>query len=242
MNEVLLQIDGGADRARRAHGMAQVAMTGELARVLDKSNPTAPSVFTELRGALGQVAHDAHEMILIPTFRIEKELVRSAYDEAGADFRPLDGEPDGTGLSENVMLTLGNDAMHVEKTWKRFALNVYMAQSLGLSETQAIIRHKYGQLASIKFTRPDRAGKRWASGTYSQTLVRGYLLSAYVVSYLHALTLRGLDTAVVAGLEPGHRHAGLRFSITGKTPGLPTFESIRDEVWHPNSIALVSQD
>jgi hypothetical protein len=242
MTEVIRQVEEASERAGRIHGLAQIAMTGALARTLDTSNPTKPASGTKLRNELSQVVYDTHEMIAGNTFRVERELVRQAYDDAGADFQPLDGEPDGTTFSENLMVTLGTDMTHVEKTWKRFALNVQLAQSMGLSETQAIIRHKYGQLSSIKFTRPDRAGKRWVSGTYSQNLVRGYLLSSYVVSYLHALTLRGIDTAVVAGLDEGHRHAGLRFSITGKTVGLPTFESIRDEVWHPNSNAIVSQD
>lgn len=237
---LLQSIDAAAKRAGRSHGLVQVAMSGALARVLDQPNPTTPYAQSDLRNALSQIAFDGHSMILAPVFEEERTLIEEAYFNAGAPFEPL-AASDGDALSENVMLVLGNDMHMVERTWKRFALNVSLATAIGQSQTKAIIQNKYGQLSSIKFTRPDRAGKQWASGVYSQNLVRGYLLSAYVVSYLHGLTLIGRDVAVVDGLEEGHRHQGLRFSITGQTPGLATFETIRDEVFHPNSNALVSQ-
>lgn len=240
MMDVIATLTSESERAGRAHGMFQMAIAAVLRRILDQPNPEAIQSRGKLQTELLALESQTEAIILQPVLTAELKLMRYAYEQNAVEFQPIDGD-DAQTFADKLKLTLKNDSQHVVAVWQRFALTTQLAQSQGASRAQALIRGKYGLMTNIRFTRVDRGGRRWVSGVYSENLVRGYLLNAYIVAYLHAMTLKGQDVAMVTNVDENHRHYGLRFSITGTTPNLPTFEQIRSEVWHPNSNALVTQ-
>jgi hypothetical protein len=104
----------------------------------------------------------------------------------------------------------------------------------------AVFEVKTQMSPHFKFNQIDRGNRQWPSTLYAKTATRGFLVKSYIDSYVTALSKRGVDMAIVKHPEEGHKHAGLAFSISGVIPNIPAYRDIRDEVWHPNSRALVS--
>jgi hypothetical protein len=110
-----------------------------------------------------------------------------------------------------------------------------------ISYAQAVFNVK-GIDPGLAFSQIDRGGKRWASTNYVATSVRGFLVKTYVESYLFGLGHAGQDLAKVLYPEdPEHLGHGTVFSITGASPALPAYDTIKADTWHPNSRALVSK-
>ncbi|MFM0095673.1 hypothetical protein PQQ87_08670 [Paraburkholderia nemoris] len=100
-----------------------------------------------------------------------------------------------------------------------------------------------GQLLQRKLEKPDfkavdASGRKWDAKTLMRTMVRDY---GYQSAIEHQLAGMTGDLAVVTYADPEHANHGLVFSITGKTPGYPSFGQIRSKIFHPNSTAQVTE-
>lgn len=85
---------------------------------------------------------------------------------------------------------------------------------------------------------PDQAGRMWNPANLIELELRHAVLLAKVECRLIELSLGGEDVATVKH-ETRPDVNGLRFSITGATKDIPTYEDIKSSVFHPNSRAEV---
>ena len=85
---------------------------------------------------------------------------------------------------------------------------------------------------------PDQAGRMWNPASLVELELRHAVLLAKVECRLIELSLGGEDVATVKH-ETRPDVNGLRFSITGSTKDIPTYEDIKSSVFHPNSRAEV---
>ena len=93
----------------------------------------------------------------------------------------------------------------------------------------------------ISFTSPNARGACQASVSRADQASRHASLLAFVESRIYLMTRAGARVFVVAHADPSHRHAGIRFSLHGDDQ-LVSWADIRDEVFHPNSHALVTSE
>lgn len=134
------------------------------------------------------------------------------------------------------------DAETVNKRLRDFALKVDMNMNAAQTSYAQALYNVRAQEDDLGFSQVDRGNKRWSTTNYVRTSVRGFMVKTYVESYLYGLAHAGADIAkVVYPEEPEHLGNGTVFSITGSHVSLPAYSSIKAEIWHPNSRALVSQ-
>lgn len=112
------------------------------------------------------------------------------------------------------------------------------SNNMGHTSGMQLARARYLPV-NARFVRQDRAGKRWSSGIYLRTSVRSALVTAYNDSYLHTLSRDGVDTAKVAYRDSENAYHGLKFSISGNALDMPSYDSLRTIIFHPNADAVV---
>lgn len=148
-------------------------------------------------------------------------------------------------MGKNVVMRIvnvaDNDKTTGRKALRQFMLDVDSRISQGMTKMGAIQTLRAGRAGNVKFTQADRSGKLWHSTNYVTTAVRSALLHGYIEAYLFAVSKRPQDIVKVEH-SSGHKNNGLKFSISGLDTGYPSYESIRDQVFHPNSKALVTSD
>lgn len=130
----------------------------------------------------------------------------------------------------------------------RAAVSTTLAEGAieGLTRTQMASRMKEKVLSEGKtFEFVDRGGRKWNSDTYFSMLSQTIHSQAARKTYALAGSEAGIDLYVIAGgitgsskkypNDPCDDWAGKAFSLTGNTPGYPTYQEVLDAgVFHPN--------
>jgi hypothetical protein len=91
------------------------------------------------------------------------------------------------------------------------------------------------KVANLQFKTIDKAGRRWDTATFLRNMVRGYLVQLQADSAAFAISQKQ-DLAKITW--PDGRPS-VTISLSGKTPGYPTYKDARDELFHPNSTAMM---
>lgn len=234
-----------AKRIAQRHASFTQTLTAILARTLDQADPTTAKSRSELMRQVLQAAHEHIEAAMGEVGEGVNALMQMGVSDAGIALVESDRE----GLGEHIDLIredAGNalvlcsqrDVQAVAGALRRVALVADITRSAGhVSRTTAIIQSRFGAVRELGFHQSDRLGRKWDSTTYVEVMMRGYLLHAYIESRLFALSRGGADLVTVD--YPDHAEHELTFSITGLTPGVPTYADVRDEVFHPRSNASV---
>lgn len=148
----------------------------------------------------------------------------------------------------NVVLNTLNvasavDANTLRKSMADLSMRVSTIMNTGtVSYPIALARARADMPMNVAFVQLDRSGKRWDSMRYVHATLRGFLLKLYTDSFVRALSVDGTDEAKVIHPDEKHENNGLVFSISGQSVSLPSYYSIRETVFHPNSRAMVERN
>lgn len=126
--------------------------------------------------------------------------------------------------------------LHVSKVSLAAHRRMLVLGESGLTALEAADRE---MKEHFRFTYRDRLGRRWDSGRYMRVMLRGHLVDAVNWAEMESLANRGIRKAVV--YRPGHPDHGKEFSLVAGEQNLPSYEDLRRDVFHPNSLALVDE-
>jgi hypothetical protein len=134
---------------------------------------------------------------------------------------------------DDVRGVLKRDRNAARKAWQRFAVELTFSGAKGAGAALILAQRS---MDALRFVQPDRAGKLWDSGVYARSLYRQFLLVTQVESCLFVMVKGGRDLAVAEWDDDRH---SIVFSISGKSTTHPSYLSLKDALFHPNSTATV---
>jgi len=142
-------------------------------------------------------------------------------------------------LAEFYHAQLERDRRSVLRYAREFALRVLsVMNSSRMSQGSAQVAVRLtSQRPDMVFL--DRSGKRWGAETFVYRLFRSYAMKIYNEVYLYSLAMIGKNSAYVRHPDPKHKYNGIEFAIADPTLGLPLYEDIKDDIFHPNSSCYV---
>ncbi len=112
------------------------------------------------------------------------------------------------------------DASEVNSKFRRLSLEAAaLSDANEYGHSTSLIGRIEGNASFI-----DRSGKKWNSSVYARTIIRHHLLNVYNEVYLLAAMRMGYKEVTTTG--------GITFAVE-------RYESIRDEVFHPNSHNII---
>lgn len=219
-------------------------IAGHFARVLDSHDPTTPKARSDFRTNLARASEVFMSGIATQLEAHTYEVRNSALDAQESVLSDPDFASLNEYLSETVEALCGalwaciyRDDLTAERELRKVALNVDLLQSTtGMSRIGALIKTKFGRVSGMPFVQMDRLGRKRASESFVRSLVRHHLVLTDVETRLFAMAKQGSDLAQVM------RQDGTKaeiFSITGVSRNYPSYEEIRDTVFHPNATATV---
>lgn len=115
------------------------------------------------------------------------------------------------------------------------------SKSRRLSGRSALFEYTIGNKTNLQFMFIDRNQRRWESKRFVRGLWRHALLSVYNEMVLMTLADHGIDRARVNQLNADADTHGLVIAFASNTD-LPTYSEIRNEVFHPNSNAVLGME
>ncbi len=231
-------IDRVALNHRLAHDGFRLALRGALANALAHPNPASDAAKVMLLRAI-----EASKVALTHAAPALRDGIRQVKEAA---LRSIPGNPLDPVLEESIDEMLANTEAAIElvteadirvalEHMRQFRLRLSM-QTMGRNFSQAInnTRAEFRGLEP-NFRVADRGGKKWTSGTYVETAVRALAVQVYADSAVFGMARTGIKTGQVK--NPGHDNDGMLFSTGPSTATLPSYQDIRDEVFHPNTNA-----
>lgn len=242
-------LDQTATRIEREYRAYLQQLSGIFTQIFDGMAPTVPAA----RSIYAARAQLSQSMFLSNLGRILDETSLSLENIAVESVNPELSAPQRDNLNTlvhearnalvtEIALATQKDSETIARQLRQLAFNVDQHMNAkGTTYNVALMNAKIDLGGSTTFFQVDRSGRRWASTNYAKTGSRGFLVKTYIESYLYAMTAAGNDLARVDHPEEDHMHNGVVFSVSGESLGIPTYSEIRDEVWHPNSRALVSK-
>lgn len=90
----------------------------------------------------------------------------------------------------------------------------------------------------VETTVKDKIGRQYSASGYFETMIRKSAVDAYLNAYTAISSALGYDTVIATYADATHRNNGLKLSIKGFS-GLPSLDSKRKEVFHPNTQAEI---
>lgn len=219
-------------------------IAGHFARALDSHDPTTPKARSDFRTNLARASEIFMSGIATQLQAQTYEVRNGALDAQGVVL----SDPDFASLNEYLNETVEDlcgalwaciyrDDLTAERELRKVALNVDLLQSTtGMSRIGAIIKTKFGRVSGMSFVQVDRLGRKRVSESYVRSLVRRHLVLTDVETRLFAMAKQGNDLAQVLHQDGTQAEV---FSITGASRDCPSYEEIRDTVFHPNATATV---
>ena len=120
------------------------------------------------------------------------------------------------------------------------ALQVTVAsKSEGISLQTALAQYRIGNAAELHFFFHDRRNQKWPSRKFIRAVWRHHLLTAFNEVTLLTLAEHGVTTARIEHINPKADSNGLLVAMNSSTE-LPTYAEIRNEIFHPNSDAILA--
>lgn len=244
----LLYIDRIVQEVERVHTLGQRSMVAAFAGAIDQSNPLLPSVRAQLDRELATIAsHTAATM--------SSQVLAHTNDVVMAAIENVDAKASKTTLGvidtfvvpniESLQLTLRNALVVDSSVVRKLFINFqWQVQTLSSREglLSAVFKARAGKVAELPFDRPDRAGRMRSSTLQTRLSTRHALITAYNDTASYLICANGEDIAKVAHSDSEHIANGMLFSITGTHAYLPTYMSVREEIFHPNVQALVASN
>lgn len=142
-------------------------------------------------------------------------------------------------LYGEIATQIERDVMFLMQSLRKSALQIKLSsRSRQVSVRQAMMEYKISTSMELQFFFHDRGNQKWPSRKYVRSVWRHNLLHLYNEIVLLTLADHGVDKAVVSHIDPKSEFHGLEVSIATNS-ALPTYAEIRNEVFHPNSNAIM---
>jgi len=94
------------------------------------------------------------------------------------------------------------------------------------------------KLATPEFTVTAVSGRTFKAAPFVKSQTRQFAYQTWLYAQMVALSWEG-DLAQVVYDDPGHENNGLVFSMSGATPGYPSFDEIAGTIFHYNATAKI---
>jgi len=221
-------------------GLVAESMTGAVptsARAIDAfrraSDQLEQSTLTLFADWLGSALADAAETALKDTGAAEfpASLPGEVIDAA----RAVRAEVLGT-----LSAALQKDCAAAAKRMRDFCLRVDLLMTRrGYPYEEAVRSARIAeQQKPMSFAVLDTLGRKWKPSTYAGSTVRSAMQTTYADTFARAAAALGASQVQVSYPDPSHDGHGQLLSLAGGTH--PSYLSMRDEVFHPNSGATLA--
>ncbi len=108
------------------------------------------------------------------------------------------------------------------------------------TENQALLKIRAGQ-KDAPFVFRDRAGRQWASSKYIRTVWRKALVLAWNETALLTMAANGVERATIHHTDANYAAYGMKITLS-EDDTLPSWEDVRDDIFHPNTHAWLEPD
>lgn len=142
-------------------------------------------------------------------------------------------------LTHEITIQIERDIAFLKQALRRTMLQVALAaRAKDIPLRAALTQHRIGDVAELSFFFHDRRNQKWAAEKFIRAIWRQSLLSLYNETVLLVLADHGQQTAEVNHLDVKAESHGLQVAMSAAS-ALPTYAEIRNEVFHPNSDAIL---
>lgn len=133
------------------------------------------------------------------------------------------------------------DHRELEKAYRNITIQARLIMNAyGWKPTAAILAAKKQNKGLTSYFALDRSGKRWDSFRYVRTAFRHTLLTIYNEAKIFSMNERGIGLFTAAHEDDeSHPNHGMIFGIL-KSEEFPTYDEIKQDVFHPNSRLIVA--
>ena len=221
-------------------------LSGELHRTLNSNSPTSPRArydfemrakglakeMIRAESVMARVMADTLITKAVGSIELSREDVLRLNDAKNFAIRQT-----LAGLEAQA----GRDAYVPNNVLIRLAIETEMlSRTSRVTHVDALLRMKktFGN-DLMKFTFVDRAGRKWDSLRYVETMIRSLLLDSYNEAAMFAMSTRGINQAKIS--SPNKDYDGMRFRfVENDVKGvLPIYSEIKSVIFHPNSHSFV---
>lgn len=142
-------------------------------------------------------------------------------------------------VTREVTIQVERDIAFLKESLRRTYLQVTIAaRAQGITQRAALAQHRIGNAAELHFFFHDRGNQKWPSRKFIRAVWRHHLVSLYNEVVLLTLADHGLSKAEIDNANQGsHSHGMVIAMFAGSA--LPTYAEIRNEIFHPNSDAIL---
>jgi len=142
-------------------------------------------------------------------------------------------------LRHELSVQIERDIAFLKHSLRRTILQVNLAaRSKGVPHRAALMEYRIGNAAELHFFFHDRGNQKWPSRKFVRAVWRHHLLAVYNEVVLMTLADHGLEKAQVSHLNPTSQYHGQVIAMSAGS-SLPIYAEIRNEVFHPNSDAIL---
>ncbi len=234
-------ISGEADAAADRYGVMIETYRAMYARALDQSHFGSPKQMADVTVAAYQIAGlylDAERQFITDSItavaseaqRVTlSELSAASSDELTQAVSEHADQSDAY-LEREISIQVERDITLVQHTLP--------ARAQGVPQRTALMEYRLSQTNELNFVFHDRAAHKWPSRRFVRSLWRARLLAIYNETVLLTLSDHGVETAVVSHTDEKSPVHGMEVTIAAGSE-LPTYSEIQNEVFHPNSEAIL---
>lgn len=188
-----------------------------------------------------QFARESASQIAISALRNAHNDLGSIFNQAHYESALNDAlRETGAYLEREIAAQIERDIAQLERQTRQVAVQVgLLASKEGISKEQALLKQRVRGLPDLRFFFMDRSAKRWSSDRFIRAIWRQSMLAIYNEFYMTTAIEAGVNTLYVAHRDPQNRNHGRAIAITADG-SLNTYLDLKDEVFHPNSEAVLS--
>ena len=144
-------------------------------------------------------------------------------------------------LRSEIAIQIERDIATLRQSIGRTRLQIALAsRAKGVTEQSARLEIQFGGVGRIDFYFHDRRAQKWPSVKFIRAVWRQHLLASYNETALIDLADHGIQIAEIWHPSPSSHAHGMRIAMSAST-ALPTYEEVRNEVFHPNSDAIIQK-
>jgi hypothetical protein len=239
-----------AEAAAQRYGLLVEAWRGLYNQALDAPDFGTQRQIEAIVAQAYEIArtfrNSEEDHIALVSTQIAERARRETLDAlASTDTRELtDAASEHLGDAESYLLheiaiQVERDIAFLKQSLRRTYLQVALAaRSRDLPTRTALLQYRIGNATELHFFFHDRGNQKWPSRKFIRGVWRHHLLSLWNEVVLLTLSDHGLEEADIAHANPGSHVHGMRIAMASNSKW-PTYAEIRNEVFHPNSDALV---
>lgn len=233
----------------QAYRSFQLALTGLVAESMTGAVPTAARAMDTFRRSSDQLEHSTLTLFAdwmgsalgdVAEFALEDSGVsavpESLPDQLVASMQATRAEALGT-----LSAALHKDCVAAAKRMRDFYLRVELLMvNRGYPYPEAVRSARIAEQSTpLSFVVLDTLGRKWKPSVFAGATVRAALQTTYADAFVRISAATGATHVLVRYPDPAHEGDGQILTLTAED-AYPSYLSMRDEIFHPNSSALLA--